>query len=362
MDHNRYICGHCNNSFKHKSSLRRHINNAHNQKRFTCGICNKQYTRKVDYINHITRNHPPLILQQGAENITWDKQTPTATHNVTTTTHPSIAQQKPTYTLEATTSALNSTQDWEKILKNDLALSDDEPEHSSISPPKITMGVNTDKTFPKEATKCTNTSPLGIFNLTSQLVSTHELPEESKGILKIIKKPSTQIGCIPMTIHKNRECQTDDNTCHKCTNSEHLIIQRQQYIINDAVRNCQEGYSEPVTSREDRHKMPLPSTTIYNKWCAKLKPSLIPRSPREFPKPPTPPRFTNPELKITSSTDGATSSSRIRKPTSLTIDNSTYEAICSRKKTRPTLVTSPRKIILPPPPQDGKWSYRTTKF
>ena len=36
-----------------------------------------------------------------------------------------------------------------------------------------------------------------------------------------------------------------------------------------------------------------------------------------------------------------TTPSKVRKPSALTVDHETYTAICSRKRTQPTLVTSP---------------------
>ena len=45
------------------------------------------------------------------------------------------------------------------------------------------------------------------------------------------------------------------------------------------------------------------------------------------------------------------SNPKLRRPSALTVDNEAYEAICSRKATRPTLVTSPKVIQLPPRPE-----------
>ena len=364
MDRNKYICGHCNQSFKHKSSLRRHINTIHNEKRFICGICNKKYTRNVDYISHISKTHPPLIMEQGSENVTYGKPNTSTMMEANTTTHQPQATTSNNHTLEATTNAITGVTDWETILTKDLALSDDESQPAPLVPPKICIGVNTDKSFPTEENKSVNTSPLGIYNLTptvSALLSTHNLPEEAKTTLKVSKKATTQIGCVPVTFLKNKSAQTDNQKCQSCDYNEHLIVERQQYMIDDAVRNTQLNHVEPVTSREDRQNMPLPCTARYWKWFSRLRPSLIPRTPKEFPKAATPRTHTKSEIKITSK-QAETTHSKVRKPSTLTIDNSTYEAICSRKPTRPTLVTSPRKLVLPPPPQDGSWSYTTTRF
>ena len=178
--------------------------------------------------------------------------------------------------------------------------------------------------------------------------------------MKVNPKPSPQIGCVPITVNKNSHTQTEDSTCDLCTNEEHLIIQRQNYIIADAIKNTSGKFVQPTNSREDRHKMPLPGTTKHKEWIKKFQPELKPRSPKEFQRYKSSPKFIKPEIKISSSPQ--TSSNKVRKPSALTLDHETYTAICSRKRTQPTLVTSPRRIILPPPPANGAWKYRTTKF
>ena len=74
MDDRKFLCGQCNNGYKNKSSLRRHINSIHNEKRYICGTCNKAYIRNMDYIKHITKFHQPLICKQGPELITSTPQ------------------------------------------------------------------------------------------------------------------------------------------------------------------------------------------------------------------------------------------------------------------------------------------------
>ena len=63
------LCCQCNNGYKNKSSLRRHINSVHNNRKFVCGHCQKEYMRKVDFVKHTTKYHQPIILNQGPENI-----------------------------------------------------------------------------------------------------------------------------------------------------------------------------------------------------------------------------------------------------------------------------------------------------
>ena len=181
-----------------------------------------------------------------------------------------------------------------------------------------------------------------------------------KEFLKISKKPTSQIGCIPLVAMKNRESQTENSNCKDCSYEEHLILQRQSYVIRDAIRNTDPNYSEPSTSREDRHKMPLPNKSAHMKWMAKFRRETVPQSPTNFKKARTTPTFTRPEIKISSS-HAPVPNPKLKRPSALTVDNETYEAICSRKATRPTLVTSPKVIKLPPPRPEG-WSYRTTKF
>ena len=139
-----------------------------------------------------------------------------------------------------------------------------------------------------------------------------------------------------------------------------MIIQRQNYIIADAIKNASNNYIQPTNSREDRHRMPLPGTTKHKEWIKKFQPELQPKSPGEFQRYKNSPKFIRSEIKI-SSTPKPTSS-KVKKHSALTVDHENYTAICSRKRTQPTLVTSPRRILLPPPTANGAWEYRTPKF
>ena len=69
MDNLKYKCGECNNAYRNKSSLQRHINSCHNNHRYICSSCNKSYVRRSDFIKHTTKYHQPLILKQSEENI-----------------------------------------------------------------------------------------------------------------------------------------------------------------------------------------------------------------------------------------------------------------------------------------------------
>ena len=350
MENPKFLCRECGAGYKNKSSLRRHINVIHNNKRYVCGKCNKQYNRNADYIKHITRYHQPLIIEPSFDNIS------------TTTKRSQPSQSAIKHSIEATTSALQGDTDWTSILQQDLALSDDEDVTTHITK-KISIGTITDKTKNPDTDVSTNPSPLALLNLgggNAQLATTHDTTDNAKPFFTIATKPTTQVGCIPLTRMKSGSTQTDEHSCNSCTREDHLISLRQNYIREDAVRSLNIGYNNPITSREDRSRMPLSGSTNHQKWKAKLNSELKPKSPSDFVKIKPPNTFTNPELKVTSAP--RSDNSHVRKPTSLTIDNETYEAICSRKRTRPMLVTSPRKLFLPAPPPSGAWSYSTTKF
>ena len=366
MDNLKYKCGECNNAYKNKSSLQRHINSCHNNRRYICSSCNKSYVRRSDFIKHTTKYHQPLILKQSEENINLHptpvcvpntsrhiEQTTSITNDTTST------RINTSHNIEQTTSVCNGTTDWLSLIKEDLTLSDDEQPTT-----KVSIATTTDKQVNPDTDSAVNTSPLCLLNMGpyhKELLTTHGLSDEARTYLKINPKPTSQIGCVPLTLHKNGGTQTEDITCRKCTYQEHLILERQAYIIKDAEISTLPEHEEPITSREDRHKMPLPNTSAYKKWKSRLQGETKPKSPKEFPRHKNSPAFTKAEIKVTSKPQ-QNLNPHLKKPSALTIDNTAYEAICSRVPTRPTLVTSPRKIILPPPPPNGAWSYRTTKF
>ena len=120
-----------------------------------------------------------------------------------------------------------------------------------------------------------NASPLCIADMdqpTQIYLNSHNAPSNIKEFLTIKPKPTTQVGCIPLVRQKEGSTQTDKPTedCHSCKNEEHLIMQRQAYIHIDAVHNLSGDYDNPITSREDRHKMALPNRTAYKKWMLKF--------------------------------------------------------------------------------------------
>ena len=360
MDKIKYLCGQCNSGYAHKSSLKRHINSAHNNRRYICSTCQKEYIRKADFIAHRSKFQIALIIKQSKDNISYTRPPEHAHKQPETNLH----------SITATINALTGKTDWETILRSDLALSDeDEPTNSRVS-----IGTLTDVTRNPDESKEVNTSPLAILDTQPpRFLNTHSLPTEAKVELKILKKPTTQIGCVFTTLVKNTSSQTDSPTkcahstsqtepvpCKSCLYQEHLILQRQSYIIRDTERNTDPNYEPPNTSREDRSAMPIPGSTKHTKWLHRFNPYMKPASPGQYQKAKSPPQFIKPELKITS--EKPISTSKVRKPATLTIDHETYLAICSRKQTRPTLVTSPRKLNLPPPPANNAWSYRTTKF
>ena len=71
-----FKCFDCNNEYKNKSSLRRHINTAHLNKRFVCIECNKEYKRNIDFLKHRVKHHQSLIIKNSERNISY-KSKPT---------------------------------------------------------------------------------------------------------------------------------------------------------------------------------------------------------------------------------------------------------------------------------------------
>ena len=195
--------------------------------RFVCGHCQKEYMRKVDFVKHTTKYHQPLILNQGPGNIDV-KQTTAHAQN-----QPS-ASNTTNHSILNTTVVLTGETYWTKILQQDMELSSDDED----SPLKVSIGTTTDIQTHPDKTTGSNTSPIGILDLEpTQYVTTHKFPEDVKKTLTIKSKPTTQIGCVSISLNTNSQTQTEEVKCDLCTYEEHLIIKRQNYIIADAIKN-----------------------------------------------------------------------------------------------------------------------------
>ena len=78
--------------------------------------------------------------------------------------------------------------------------------------------------------------------------TTHDAPDKVKDFLKILPKPSTQVGCIPLIRLKEGGTQKEvpSEECYNCRNEQHSILQCQAYIRADAVRNISGTNSLPT--------------------------------------------------------------------------------------------------------------------
>ena len=61
---------------------------------------------------------------------------------------------------------------------------------------------------------------------------------------------------------------------------------------------------------------------------------------------------------IRGTSPGTNRTNSVQKQSNLVLDEQAYTEICQRRNTRPSLWVPPRAFQLPPP-QEGKWSYRT---
>ena len=118
---------------------------------------------------------------------------------------------------------------------------------------KISIGTSTDVSKNPDSHKECNTSPLALIDLVKpSFMTTHSVPDELKTSIKIIPRPTTQIGCVPAVVNKDKKVQTDVTTktpttdshmqtdnepCSSCQYQEHLILKRLNYIIKDAELN-----------------------------------------------------------------------------------------------------------------------------
>ena len=123
--------------------------------------------------------------------------------NIATTPTPIICTQENAqarFDINTTTRVLEGSTDWEQILRNDLALSEDD------SPRLISRSTITDKTQCPDATKSCNTSQLGILDIrdTSQtFLTTHDAPQNAKEFLKISKKADFTIRLYSTSRYEN---------------------------------------------------------------------------------------------------------------------------------------------------------------
>ena len=93
-----------------------------------------------------------------------------------------------------------------------------------------------------------------------RLVTIHDLSDVNKTIFKISKKSCTQIGCVHIIGQKTQTTQTEDHTCSACNNKDRLISLSLNYIKNYAIRSLQIGHTKRITSHEDRHRLPTPTS------------------------------------------------------------------------------------------------------
>ena len=129
--------------------------------------------RNIDFLKHRKHCHQPVNLQQGPENIDRVAQGKTTTPKPVVSTHKENPQAR--FDINTTSRVLEGSTDWEQILRNDLALSEDD------SPQLISRGTITDKTQCHDASKSCNTSPLGILDIrnTSQQLMMHPTMSKS---------------------------------------------------------------------------------------------------------------------------------------------------------------------------------------
>ena len=242
MEPYRYRCELCDNTYKNKSSLKRHTNSAHFHRRYVCGKCNKEYIRNIDFLKHKIKCNQPLILEQNSENISNSKPSTSTNSDRVTMKMPIQSTSKydstKSHTIEVTTKLLSSPTNWHDILLKALEITDSENDSPKICSRTTNTEIHKNPSVSTEV----NTSPLCIADMdqpTQIYLNSHNAPSNIKEFLTIKPKPTTQVGCIPLFRQKEGSTQTDKPTkdCLSCKNEEHLIMQRQAYIHIDAVRN-----------------------------------------------------------------------------------------------------------------------------
>ena len=279
------------------------------------------------------------------------------------------------------------------ILREDLALSSSESDSSlpdySNQIHRTTIATNTDKSqllTPKSVG--TETSPQVCVNLESQdKVYMSTLGCGKLGQFKIPKRPyNTQLGALQAITTKAKKTQTDEvkvpakKDCIQCCRQDHLINSRFAYWIKDFEENYSSNPPTKYISREDYKRLPNPlkrkpeappTNPQYQLKMAAFQGNLIPKAPKDTaqqkastipvinsPVPrPLRPQHSRDQIIIRESTTPPNTTG-LRRPANVTVDAETYERICQRRVTRPSLMCMPKPLILPPP-KEGAWEYTT---
>ena len=131
MEPLKYKCDQCDNTYKSKSSLKRHMNSIHFHRRYVCGNCKKEYVRNIDFLTHKIKCCQPIIMKQDDDNITYTKQPNDVQDRITmnrpqisTASTSSYTHHKNGHSIEKTTSLLTGSVAWNAILSEDLEVSD----------------------------------------------------------------------------------------------------------------------------------------------------------------------------------------------------------------------------------------------
>ena len=263
-----------------------------------------------------------------------------------------------------------------------MALSDSDSDHEETDSNNApcTIATNTDNSGIVSTTdQATCTTPEVKITLDNQKeVYINSFGTKDLGLFKIPKKTyDTQVGHLNATKINNRCTQTDYKSCLTCNRQEHLMNSRWAYWVKDTEENCTLQPKSVYQSRETYKYLPLkfkpkpqttntPSTSkkptpphrldirkqpIYDpEKLKKCRESLKPRSPQLTPKPnrktPSPKPSTSNATTLKIRAPGLITKPTLkRKPNSMVLDNATYEAICSRRTTRPTIMAPHRTIL-----------------
>ena len=85
MDQGKFKCRDCDNIYKIKYSLKRHINSCELNRVYVGGLyeIHKEYIMNIDFLKHRVKFHQPVIFQEGRDHISTTKP---STSLITTTT------------------------------------------------------------------------------------------------------------------------------------------------------------------------------------------------------------------------------------------------------------------------------------